>query len=192
MVNFLTIIKSRLRQDILSYFFTNPAVHLYLREIASILKVDPGNLSKEFNRLEKEGVFISEKRGNQKYFYINKDYPLYQELKSIVFKTIGIEGSLKKIVERTGRVKLAILYGSFPAKRETATSDIDLLIVGNPDEDKLIQKMESLEKVLHRQINYNIYPPEEFEERIKSKDSFIQNILKRPKVILKGRIDEIR
>lgn len=191
MVNFLTLTKSRLRQDILSYFFTNPAAHLYLREIASILQVDPGNLSKEFSRLEKEGIFISERRGNQKYFYLNKNYPLYQELESIVFKTIGVEGSLKKIVKRIEEIKLAILYGSFPAKRETATSDIDLLVIGNPDEDELIQKIESLEKVLHREINYNIYPAEEFRRKIKNKDSFIQNILKRPKIILKGKIDEV-
>jgi predicted transcriptional regulator with HTH domain len=85
MVNFLSVTKSRLRQNILSYFFTNPTARLYLREIAAILKVDPDNLSKEFNRLEKEGIFVSERRGNLKYFYLNKRYPLYQELKSIIF-----------------------------------------------------------------------------------------------------------
>lgn len=191
MVSLLTITKSRLRQSILAYFFTNPTSRHYLREIASILRVDPGNLSKEFNRLEKEGVFISEKRGNQKYFYLNENYPLYHELKSIVFKTIGVEGGLRKILDEIKEVKLAILYGSFPAKKDTANSDIDLLIIGNPDEDKLIQKIESLEKILHREINYNIYSLEEFKKRIKNKDSFIINVLKNPKIILKGKLDGI-
>ena len=54
MVNFLEITRSRLRQKLLSYFFTNPNANLYLREIASVLKEDPGNLSKEFAKLEKE------------------------------------------------------------------------------------------------------------------------------------------
>jgi predicted transcriptional regulator with HTH domain len=102
MVNFLSVTKSRLRQNILSYFFTNPTARLYLREIAAILKVDPGNLSKEFNRLEKEGIFVSERRGNQKYFYLNKDYPLYQELKSIIFKTVGVEGRLRPFQKNSG------------------------------------------------------------------------------------------
>lgn len=191
MVNFLSITKSRLRQNILSYFFTNPTTRLYLREVATILKIDPGNLSKEFNKLEKEGIFISERRGNQKYFYLNKDYPLYQELESIIFKTIGVEGGLRRITEKIDGVKLAILYGSFPAKKESATSDIDLLIVGNPDEDKFAEEIEALEKIIHREINYNIYPQKEFKEKVKAKDSFIQNILKRPKIFLKGNLNAV-
>ena len=55
MVNFLEMTKSRLRRKLLSFFFTNPDTNLYLREISAILKEDPGNLSKEFNKLEKEG-----------------------------------------------------------------------------------------------------------------------------------------
>src|SRR3990172_352095 len=98
MVNFLEMTRSRLRRKVLSCFFTNPDSNLYLREIASVLKEDPGNLSKEFAKLEKEGIFSSITRGNQKYFLLNRKYPLYKELKSIVFKTIGIEGRLKEIV----------------------------------------------------------------------------------------------
>lgn len=191
MVNFLEMTKSRLRQKLLSYFFTNPNSNLYLREIASILKEDPGNLSKEFAKLEKEGVFISVIRGNQKYFSLNKRYPLYKELSSIIFKTIGVEGSLKKIIEHTDGVSLSFIYGSFAEKKENSTSDIDLLIAGNPDEDKLMQKIEHLEKKLQREINYNIYPDEEFKEKIREKDSFILNILKRPKIILRGSVNEI-
>ena len=87
MINFFQLTRSRLRQKILSYCFTNPATRLYVRQAASILKEDPGNLSKEISRLEKEGVFIAETQGNQKRFYLNTQYPLYDELKSILFKT---------------------------------------------------------------------------------------------------------
>ena len=95
MVNFLQLTKSRLRQKILSYYFTNPTNQLYVRQLASILREDPGNLSKELSRLENEGIFIAETKGNQKHFYLNKRYPLYNELKSILFKTVGVEGRLK-------------------------------------------------------------------------------------------------
>ena len=82
MVNFLEITKSTLRRKILAHFFTNPESNLYLREIASLINEDPGNLSKELARLETEGIFTAHKRGNQKYFSLNKEYPLYKELKS--------------------------------------------------------------------------------------------------------------
>lgn len=191
MANFLEITKSRLRQKLLSYFFTNPNANLYLRGIASLLKEDPGNLSKELANLEKQRIFISTMRGNQKYFSLNKRYPLYKELKSIIFKTIGVKGSLKKIIEHTDGILFSFIYGSFAQNKENSASDIDLLIVGNPDENKLMQKIEDLEKRLQREINYNIYPEEEFKKKIRKKDPFVLNILKRPRIILKGDLNEI-
>ena len=191
MVNFLEITRSRMRQNLLSYFFTNPDAKLYLREVASILKEDPGNLSKEFAKLEKEGIFTSTLRGNQKHFSLNKSYPLYKELKSIIFKTIGVEGSLKELIESTDGILFSFIYGSFAQNKENTISDIDLLIVGGPNEDDLMQKIENLEKRLQREINYNIYPEEEFKKKIRKKDSFILNVLKRPKKILKGNLNGI-
>lgn len=186
MLNFLEITKSRLRQKVLVYFFTNPETNVYVRELAFFLKEDPGNLSKELSKLEKEKVLTALARGNQKNIFLNKKYPLYHELKAIIFKTIGVEGSLKKIIGEEKGIALAFIYGSFAQAKETASSDIDLCIVGHPEEDKLLEKIERLEKILNREINYNIYPEKEFQAKLKKKDSFFQNILKRPKIFLKG------
>lgn len=191
MVNLLQITKSKLRQKLLVYFFTNPQASLYLREISLLLNEDAGNLSKELAKLVKAGIFVANARGNQKYFIINKGYPLYKEFKSIIFKTIGVEGSLKELIKQAERIDAAFIYGSFAQSKENATSDIDLFIIGNPDEDKLMQKIEELEKKLRREINYNIYSRKEFKERKKKKDSFILNTLKSPKIILKGNINAV-
>ena len=191
MVSFLQLTKSRLRQKILSYYFTNPANQLYVRQLASILREDPGNLSKELCKIEKEGVFIAEIKGNQKHFYLNKRYSLYNELKSILFKTVGVEGRLKDIIEKVKGVQLSFIYGSYAANKENASSDVDLLIVGSPDEDELLERIESAEQSLGREITYNIYPAKAFKEKRKRKDNFITNILKRPKIILKGDLDAI-
>lgn len=189
MVNLLEITKSRLRQKTLSYFFTNPDANLYLREMASILKEDAGNLSKELAKLEKKGIFNSSLRGNQKYFCLNREYPLYKELNSIIFKTTGVEGALRKIVNEIGGIIFSFIYGSFAQNKENNTSDIDVLIVGNPDEDRLMKEIDDLEQKLGREINYNIYPKGEFKKKVREKDSFILNILKRQKIILKGSLN---
>ena len=191
MINYAKKPKSRLRQKLFTYFFTNPNENLYLREIAVILKEDPGNLSKELAKLEAEGLFIAQVRGRQKYFSLNKKHTLFKELKSIVFKTLGVEGSLRAIIEHTDGISLSFIYGSFAEGKENTASDIDLLIVGEPDEDQLLPKIEQLEKKLQREINYNIYPEKEYKEKIKSNNSFVDNVRKRPKIILKGRPDGI-
>lgn len=191
MVNPLEITKSRLRKKVFSYFFTNPNANLYLREISVLLKEDAGNLSKELAKLEKSGIFVSTLRGNQKYFSINKDYPLYKEFKSTIFKTIGVEGSLKEAIRQIEGIEVSFIYGSFAQNKENSASDIDLFIIGNPDEDKLMEKIEKLEKRLQREINYNIYPKKEFTDKKKSNDSFISNVLKSKKIMLKGNFNAI-
>jgi len=189
MINFLEITKSRLRNKILLHFFTNVDDNLYLREMARILKEDPGNLSKELSKLEQEGIFVSQFRGKQKYFFLNKTYPLFKELKSIIFKTIGIKGSLQKIINETSGIIEAFIYGSFAIGKENASSDIDicLIVEGNIfNEDKLISKIDSLEKTILREVNYIYYSKEEWEKQIKKNDSFIVNIETGSKIVLKG------
>jgi len=192
MVNFLEITKSTLRRKILAYFFTNPESKLYLREIAIIINEDPGNLSKELARLEKEGIFTTHKRGNQKYFSLNKDYPIFKELKSIVFKTIGVKGGVKDILEKIADIKFAFIYGSYAKAKENYISDIDLVVIGNPIEDELIKKLDKLEEKLQREINYKLYTLQEFKKEIKQNEPFILEILLNKKIMLIGSENELR
>jgi len=188
-INFLEITKSRLRNKILLHFFTNIDDEMYLREMALRLKEDPGNLSKELSKLEKEGVFISQFRGKQKYFFLNKDYPLFSELKSIIFKTIGIRGSLQNIINKTSGIVSAFIYGSFATGKENASSDIDLYLIVRDsvfNENNFISKIDGLEKTISREINYIYYSEEEWEKQINENDSFVINIKMGPKIVLKG------
>jgi predicted nucleotidyltransferase len=189
MINFLKITGSRLRNKIFLHFFTNPDDEIYLREMAMRLREDPGNLSKEMLKLEKEGIFLSQFRGKQKYFFLNKDYPLYNELKSIIFKTIGIYGSVHKIINETRGIISAFIYGSFASGDETSSSDIDLCLIVNNDvfnENGFISKINDQEKNISREINYIYYSEEEWKNKINQKDSFIEGIKNGPNMILKG------
>ena len=178
--------RSPLRKRLLSYFFTNTEARLYLREIALTLGMDPANLSRELHRLEEEGVFVSEKSGLQKYFLINKSYPLYPELKSMIFKTIGVQGSLQRLVEEFSEIRLAFIYGSYASGKEKASSDIDLMIVGTPDRKRLTARVRNLENQLQREINFNLYPPLEFKKKSGEKGSFLAQVAAGKKIILKG------
>ncbi len=191
MINFLQITKSRLRNKILLHFFTNPDDELYLREMAQRLEEDPGNLSKEMSKLEKEGIFLSRFMGKQKYYFLNKKYPLFDELRSIIFKTIGIRGSLEQIVNEIKGIYIAFIYGSFASGKEAASSDVDLFLLLDDsvfNEDKLISRIHNLEKNISREINYTYYSKKEWLNRISNNDSFIKNIKEGPKIILKGDI----
>jgi DNA-binding MarR family transcriptional regulator len=73
-------LRSKARQQLLAYYFTNPTARHHLRDLAERLSIDPSNLSKEFGRPERDGLFRSEVIGRQKYFQLNREYPPCQHL----------------------------------------------------------------------------------------------------------------
>ncbi|PYU37073.1 MAG: transcriptional regulator, partial [Acidobacteria bacterium] len=50
--------------------------------------------------------------GRQKYFQLNHEYPLFDEVGSIVAKTIGVVLQIAKSLKKLEGVQEAYLYGS--------------------------------------------------------------------------------
>jgi len=179
-------ILSKNKADLLSLFFTNPERSFYIQEIGRILDKKPGTFQRTLNNLISEGILTSEYKGNLRFIKVNKEYPIYNELKNIIFKTMGIQGSIRQILKEIGDIRIAFIYGSYAKSRENILSDVDLLIVGDPDEGNLIKKLDDLEEKLKRQINYKLYNFNDFKKEIKEKEPFILGILKDKKIILMG------
>src|SRR6202140_310877 len=139
-------LRSKARQRLLAYYFTNPAARLHLRDLAERLSIDPSNLSKELRRLETGGLFRSEVSGRQKYFQLNREYPLFFEVRGIVAKTIGAVPLIAQSLSKTEGIEEAYLYGSFARNQQDATSDIDVLVVGKPKGEALAEAMQRIER----------------------------------------------
>ncbi len=169
-------LRSKARRKLLAYYFTDPAARHHLRDLAQRLKVDPSNLSKELGRLEREGLFRSEMSGRQKYFQLNRAYPLFKEVRGIVAKTIGavplIAGSLKKI----NGIDEAYLHGSFARGQQDAADDIDVLVIGTPRGRVLAKVVRILERQVGREINYTVLAVKEFKSRRSKKNAFFANV----------------
>jgi predicted nucleotidyltransferase len=185
----IPIIKTKLRSKLLSYYFLHPDESYYVREIASLIVEDPGNLSRELRSMEKEGIFISRLKGRIKLYSLNKAYPLFNELKNIVFKTEGAEGSFKKLVLAHKDIEAAFIYGSFAKNSEKKTSDIDIVVIGKFDRDKFTRELRSLESKLSREINFTAYKREEFDKKRKEEGGFLNMVLAGKIILLKGSID---
>jgi predicted nucleotidyltransferase/predicted transcriptional regulator with HTH domain len=169
-------LRSQLRRQLLSYYFTNPSARHHLRDVAQRLNIDPSNLSKEFQRLEREGLFRSEVSGRQKYFQLNRQYPLFDEVRKIVTKTIGAAPMISQSLKKIDGIDEAYLYGSFARNQQDAASDIDVLVIGTPQEAALARAVSRLEQQLGREINYTVLTSKELESRRARKDAFLENI----------------
>lgn len=176
--------------QLLQVFFQDPDRRLYTRELSKLLNKEPGYFQRILNNLVEEGVLIDEREANLRYFKLNKDYPLYDELKRIVSKTLGIEMKLKELVSELKHIKHAFIFGSIASGTEKGHSDIDLMLIGKADQEILTEKISKIENELSRIINYHIYHKEEVLTKLQEKNDFIIKIFKDSKIILKGDIDE--
>ena len=185
------ITKSKLREELLALYFTNPNKKYYLRELERVLNFSVGNIRRELIKLKNTGLFLIENKGNLVYYYLNQSYPLFEELKSIIFKTSGAPKILQNFLEKFSGISQGFIYGSFAKGEEREGSDIDLLIIGEVNEDKLIEVIGKLERKLQREINYAIYGKEDFKKKKEEGNPFILDILKEKKIFLIGNENEL-
>lgn len=180
------LFNTRLRQKLLTYSFTHPDEEYYVRELASLIDMDTGNLSRELKKFEKEGLYRSFSKGGLKFYSLNKSYPLFKEIKNIIFKTEGVEGSIRHLVSRYKWISGAFIYGSYAKNKEKKVSDIDIILVGKFSLNTFTREIRKLESELNREINFTYYSKEEFNKEKQKKGAFLDIILKGKIIMLKG------
>lgn len=186
----LILNRSISRRSILSLFFENEDKDFYLREISKITGVPPSNIKRELKKLEDDRLFLTHKTGNLLFYRLNKKHPLFKELKKILSQEIGIEFDLKKILKLFKTIEIAFIYGSYASKKNRSDSDIDLMIIGSPNKEKLENQISELEKKYQKEINYQIISPEAFNKKKKENNSFLMEVLKKDKILLGGTKDD--
>lgn len=182
---------SSTRAELLSLFFNNPDEKFYLREIARHIVKDAAGIKRELDTLVKIGILGREQRGVQKYYFADKNSPIYAELKGLIFKTTGVQGSIKAALSRLKGVQMAFIYGSFARGAEKEDSNINLLVIGQTNITELNDLVMGLEENLKRDIDYLVFDEQEFRKRREAKDPFIREIVKGKKIFLLGREDDI-
>lgn len=187
----LYVTKSKIRRDLLTLFFTNPSKSYYTRQIERLLGHSVGSISRELKKFKKDDLLLTEKIGNLVYYKLNKKHPLFNELKNIIMKTSGIFQRIKETLSSLNNIEIAFIYGSFAQEKQRATSDIDLMIIGNVDSSEIASCLSDLEIKFDREINFTLYTKSEFKQK-KNKIEFLKNILAEDKIFLIGTINDLQ
>lgn len=149
-------------------------------------------MRRELIRLESTGLLKSRVSGRQKYYSINSNHTLFPEVKSMILKTVGIGDTIKSVMEHRNDIQAAFIYGSYAKNTEDLESDIDLFVIGSIPSKDLQEIVSDVENQTKREINPTVYSVEELKERHKTKNHFVSNVLKEPKIFLKGDEDGLR
>ncbi len=185
------LIHSKTKRKLLRQFLLNPDSRFYVRELEKQLKEPINAIRRGLSHLEKAGLLMVKREGNLKYYQVNQTSPIFPELKRILHLTMGVGESLKKALSSYDSVKFAFIYGSIARNEEDSKSDVDLMVIGEADEISMHKTISGLEEELRREINYTVMPITEFKRKLKSGDPFIKRIIREPKIVLKGKLDEL-
>jgi predicted nucleotidyltransferase len=186
------LFSSQARVAILKLLLLNAGRRFYLREVASLTQQPVRAVQRELPRLERIGMVSHEVDGNRKYYGVNRDCPIFPELKSIFLKTVGVGDALREHLGRSeGKIEVAFIYGSYARGEESITSDIDLFVVGTINARELAGVLAAARSELAREINPLVMTPQEFAAKVTAENHFVLSLLEEAKTFLVGNAEDL-
>lgn len=182
------------QRNVLSLLYGHPDRSFYTKEILHLTGMGVATIKRELDRMLEAGILSFTKIGNQHHYQANPECPIYEELLSIVSKTFGISEVIREVLLPVdSSLDMAFVYGSIAKNNETATSDVDLLVVSESlAYADLMAVLINAEKSLGRPVNPSIYTIEQIRRKLKNNNAFISRIMEQPKIWIKGTEDDIR
>ncbi|EKD63500.1 MAG: hypothetical protein ACD_51C00268G0005 [uncultured bacterium] len=163
---------SQARAKLLTNFLLNPDKEFFIRQLTRELDEQINSIRRELDNLKRLGLLRARMKNRKKYYVVNKNYIIYNELRSIIIKSVNTRENIIKKITKLGRVDFLLLSGIFVDK----DSPVDMLIVGDIEREKLQDFLDSLES--KRPIKYSILTRDDFLYRIKCNDKFTKELIK--------------
>ena len=180
------------RKRVLALLLLHPEQSLHLREIARALDKPAGTLLRELKALADAGVLLRQPVGNQVRFQANPACPIYEELRGIVKKTVGVADVLREaLAPLAGKIEVAFVYGSMASGEERAGSDVDVMIIGSARFSELVAALEPAQAALRREVNPSVYSALEWKAKLAAREPFLRNVLAERKIFILGGEDEL-
>ncbi len=166
------LFSSGARVKLLKIFLLNPDEEFFIRELTRKLDEQINSIRRELDNLKKIGLLKSRVRNRKKYFHVNKDFLIFNELRDIFVKAGTNDEQMGRAISKMGEVHFLLLSGKFVNK----PSSVDLLLVGEVDKKKLQKYLD--EKVKGKKdIKFTIISKKDFLYRLECHDKFVKEIL---------------
>ncbi len=179
------------KRKILALFFLNPDEEYYFSEVVRLTGTRQGVIQRELKSLTEAEILTSEKRGRQKFYAVNREHPIFPDLRNIIFKTYGVIGKIREALEPLGeQIRIAFVYGSFARGEEVSSSDLDLFVIGEIGLDDLVSVLSIVEQAMGREINPTLFSATEFRKKWSQKNHFLKSVAKSEKEYVIGSEDE--
>ncbi|MGH8570436.1 MAG: nucleotidyltransferase domain-containing protein, partial [Gammaproteobacteria bacterium] len=176
------------QQRVLGFLYGQAERSFFANEIIRLTGSGSGAVQRELARLVDSGLVTSRSIGRQRHYQANTEAPIFDELRGIIIKTVGLAEPLRAALRPlVHRITLALVYGSIAKGTATAASDIDLLVVGDDlTLEDLYAALEPVEQQLGRKVSPRLYTVEDFARRRATENPFVAKVLSGATIKLVG------
>jgi predicted nucleotidyltransferase len=176
------------KQRVLGILYGQPERSFYANELIKLAVSGSGAVQRELATLTRSGLVSMKQVGNQKHYQANANSPIFTELRGIIQKTVGLADPLRQALQAmSDQIIAAFVYGSVAKKTDTASSDIDLMVIADDlSYGALFTALEEAGVILGRPVNPTILSLDEFHNRITKQESFLTRVMEQPKLWILG------
>lgn len=176
------------KQRVLGLLFGQPSRSFYATELIGLAGSGSGAVQRELAALSQSGLVTVKAVGNQKHYQANPESPIFMELCGIAQKTVGLAEPLQlALAPLAPKIIAAFVYGSVAKQTDTASSDIDLMLLSDElSYGDVFGVLDAASIALGRTVNPTILTRKEFAKRLKAQESFMTRVLEQPKVWIIG------
>lgn len=182
---------TRTQRSVLGLIYSRPDRSYYTNEILRLTGMGVATIKRELDRMVSAEILTLKRQGNQVHYQANSKCPIYQELFGIVQKTLGTVHVLRDALEPVkNKIDWAFVFGSIASGKESENSDVDLMLIGEVGFLEAVTTLFPAQQSLSREINPRVYGRDEWQRLLQEPNSFIGNIISKPRLDVIGQLNE--
>ena len=155
-----------------------------MTDLARRIGVSLSTVSREADHLVEANLIQQERRGNLRHLAANLDNPIAGPLTELLTLTYGPAAVLGEVLGPLGGIDEAYIYGSWAARYVGEPGppprDVDILVVGDVDDDDLFEAARQAQRQLGREVNIQLVSPTRW--HTPGSDPFLTSVRSRPLV----------
>jgi len=186
------ILSSKIRAEIFRLLFGITSAEMHMREIERQTGHAIGTIQTELKKLLRLDLVSKRRDGNRLYYQANNKHPLYNDIRLLVIKTVGLVDVIRSTLGDCSDIRVAFIFGSVARREVKSESDVDLMVIGKIGLRKTTGMLVGVSDQIGREINPHVLREPEFKKRKENREHFLTQVLKSPKIFIIGNDDELK
>ena len=125
----------------------------HLNGLANEFGESTNSIRKELNNLYGAGYLLKSKSNNKIEYNVNPNHPLYETMRKVVMKHLGLDDIVETVLEKMGNIEKIILIGDYA--KGIDSGNIEVILTGRDLDMEYISNIENkIEMLINRKVTF--------------------------------------